>query len=70
MSALRRVPREETGRWQCYWVKEETGHSLDSEMRLKHLCGHSYSVSETGSLEVWSRGGNETEEAIRYGTRV
>lgn len=73
-SALRRIPGEEIGRWRCCWVKEETElwtkQLLDSEMRLKHLCGHSYSVSATGSLEVQSRGSNETKEAICYGTRV
>lgn len=72
MSALRRIPREEIGRWLCCWVKEETElwtkHSLDSEMHLRHLCGHSYSVSATGSFKVQLRGSSETEEAMCYGT--
>lgn len=54
------------GRSRELWAK----HLLDSEMLLKHLYGHSYSVSASGSLEVQLRGGNETEEAICYGPRV
>lgn len=54
------------GRNRELWTK----HLLDSDMLPKHLYGHSYSVSASGSLEVQSRGGNETEEAICYGPLV
>lgn len=55
-----------TGRNRELWTKR----LLDLELLLKYLCGHSYSLSETVSLEVQKRGGSETAEATWYGTQI